>query len=37
MQHIQDEQAHWRALVDEVGHDRMEQPGPMGEWTSSRI
>jgi hypothetical protein len=23
----------WRALVDEVGRDRMNEPGPMGEWT----
>ena len=23
----------WRALVDEVGRDRMDEPGPMGEWT----
>jgi hypothetical protein len=23
----------WRALVTEVGEGRMEQPGPMGEWT----
>jgi hypothetical protein len=23
----------WRSLVDEVGRDRMEEPGPMGEWT----
>jgi hypothetical protein len=30
---IDDEQYRWRALVDEVGPDRMETPGPMGEWT----
>lgn len=23
----------WRALVAEVGEDRMEEPGPMGEWS----
>ena len=23
----------WRELVAEVGRDRMEEPGPMGEWT----
>src|SRR5262245_39207177 len=23
----------WRALVDEVGRDRMNDPGPMGDWT----
>jgi len=23
----------WRALVDEVGRDRMNEPGPMGDWT----
>jgi len=23
----------WRALVDDVGPDRMELPGPMGDWT----
>ena len=22
----------WRSLVDEVGRDRMNEPGPMGEW-----
>ena len=30
---IEREQAAWRALVDEVGRDRMDEPGPMGEWT----
>lgn len=30
---IRAEQHSWRALVDEVGRERMEQPGPMGEWT----
>ncbi len=23
----------WRTLVEEVGRDRMDEPGPMGEWT----
>lgn len=27
------EQALWRELVAEVGHERMERPGPMGEWS----
>lgn len=30
---IRDEQQAWRAVVDEVGADRMLEPGPMGEWT----
>ena len=30
---IQAEHANWRALVAEVGEERMEQPGPMGDWT----
>lgn len=30
---IKREHAVWRALVTEVGEDRMEQPGPMGDWT----
>jgi Mycothiol maleylpyruvate isomerase N-terminal domain len=30
---IEREHAAWRALVDEVGRDRMDEPGPMGEWT----
>ena len=30
---IDREQAFWRRLVDEVGVDRMTEPGPMGEWT----
>ena len=25
----------WRALVEDVGPDRMEVPGPMGDWTVS--
>lgn len=27
------QQALWRDLVTEVGHERMERPGPMGDWT----
>ena len=27
------ERVFWRNLVDEVGEDRMTEPGPMGEWT----
>jgi len=30
---IRDEQAHWHALLAEVGEERMEWPGPMGNWT----
>ncbi len=30
---IRSEQRSWRALVDEVGRERMDQPGPMGDWT----
>lgn len=30
---IRDEQAAWRVLVDEVGRDRMLEPGPMGDWS----
>jgi uncharacterized protein (TIGR03083 family) len=30
---IRREQAAWRTLVDEVGRDRMDEPGPMGVWT----
>src|SRR5262245_32043991 len=33
LQEIHDEQRLWRDLVAEVGRDRMDQPGPMGEWT----
>ena len=31
--HIRDVQQRWRRLVAEVDHDRMEQPGAMGDWT----
>jgi hypothetical protein len=30
---IREDQAAWRALVDEVGEDRMLEPGPMGDWS----
>jgi hypothetical protein len=30
---IRTDREFWRALVDEVGRDRMDEPGPMGEWT----
>jgi len=30
---IEREHAAWRALVNEVGRDRMTEPGPMGEWS----
>src|SRR5919204_4905427 len=30
---IHSEQRFWRDLIAEVGRDRMDQPGPMGEWT----
>lgn len=30
---IDEERQLWQALVAEVGPERMEQPGPMGEWT----
>lgn len=30
---IEREYAAWRALVEEVGRDRMNEPGPMGEWS----
>lgn len=30
---IRADQRFWRALVEEVGRDRMDEPGPMGEWT----
>ncbi len=33
MAQIPAEQEHWRRLVHEVGPERMEEPGPMGEWT----
>jgi hypothetical protein len=30
---IDEERQLWQALVAEVGEQRMEQPGPMGEWS----
>lgn len=33
LQRIDEERAAWRALLAEVGEDRMTEPGPMGEWT----
>jgi hypothetical protein len=30
---IDEHRAYWRQLVAEVGEDRMEEPGPMGDWT----
>ncbi len=30
---IERERALWRDLVDEVGEERMNEPGPMGDWT----
>ena len=30
---IQAERALWASLVNEIGEDRMTEPGPMGEWT----
>jgi len=30
---IEEERALWRDLVEQVGMDRMEEPGPMGDWS----
>jgi hypothetical protein len=30
---IEAERALWASLVEEIGEDRMTEPGPMGEWT----
>ena len=30
---IKDEQEAWREVVAQVGDDRMEEPGPMGQWS----
>ncbi len=30
---IEEERALWRDLVEAVGEDRMEEPGPMGDWS----
>jgi hypothetical protein len=32
LQQIRDEREAWNALLAEVGEDRMEEPGPMGDW-----
>jgi hypothetical protein len=31
--HLRDVQARWRRLAADVGEERMEQPGAMGDWT----
>jgi hypothetical protein len=31
--YIAAERAWWRDLVEEIGEERMNEPGPMGEWT----
>jgi hypothetical protein len=31
--HIRAERAWWADLVEEIGEERMNEPGPMGEWT----
>jgi hypothetical protein len=33
IQQIHAEREAWHALLEEVGEDRMEEPGPMGDWT----
>jgi hypothetical protein len=33
LRQIETERAAWQALVAEVGDDRMEEPGPMGQWS----
>src|SRR5437764_15332148 len=33
LERIHREQKLWRDLVAEVGRERMNEPGPMGEWT----
>ena len=33
IERVLDEQRAWREVVDEVGMDRMDEPGPMGEWS----
>ena len=30
---IEAEHVSWRELLAEIGEERMEQPGPMGDWT----
>jgi hypothetical protein len=31
--HLEAVRARWRRLIDDVGPDRLEEPGPMGDWT----
>jgi len=33
VQRVLEEQRAWREIVDQVGADRMDEPGPMGEWS----
>ncbi|MDQ3549333.1 MAG: ClbS/DfsB family four-helix bundle protein [Chloroflexota bacterium] len=33
VQQIHDERTAWHALLAEIGEDRMEEPGPRGDWT----
>jgi len=33
IERIRRDQAEWRQLVADVGHHRMHEPGPMGEWS----
>jgi uncharacterized protein (TIGR03083 family) len=33
LQTIERERAAWRALLAEIGEERMQEPGPMGAWT----
>jgi hypothetical protein len=33
IERLRQDQSEWRRLVEEVGRDRMDEPGPMGEWT----
>ncbi len=33
LQQIEEERAAWHALLAEVGEERMDEPGPMGDWT----
>jgi hypothetical protein len=33
IERILDEQRAWREVVDQVGMDRMDEPGPMGAWS----
>src|SRR3712207_2339708 len=33
LRRIETERGQWRALVEEIGEERMDQPGPMGTWS----